>query len=105
VGLEARDEDGTRDWVGPVLQKGSATDAVVAAIQEENEGVRVVDRGAYVRLLSYQLCRVTREAIERHAGEPFHLPSDLELIMSSFKGSFDVSEDEATWKFSTGSSA
>jgi hypothetical protein len=47
---------------------------------------------------------VTREAIERHAGEPFHLPSDLELIMSSFKGSFDVSEDEASWKFSSGRS-
>ena len=105
VGLEARDEDGTRDWVGPVLQKGSVTDAVVAAIREQNDAVRVVDRGAYLRVLSYRRCRVTREAIERHVGEPFHLPSDLELIMSSFKGSFDVSEDEATWKFSTGRSA
>jgi hypothetical protein len=102
VGPEARDEDGARDWVGPVLQKGGATGAVVAAIEEQNDNVRIVDRGAYVRVLSYQRCRVTREAIERHAGEPFHLPSDLELIMSSFKGTFDVSEEEAIWKFSPG---
>ena len=99
---ETRDEEGARDWVGPVLQKGGATDAVVAAIEEQNDGVRIVDRGAYVRVLSYQRCHVTREAIERHTGEPFHLPSDLELIMSSFKGTFDVSEEEATWKFSPG---
>ena len=100
MGLDATDDEATRDWVGPVLQKGGATDAVVAAIQEQNDSVRIVDRGAYVRVLSYQRCRVTRQAIERHAGEPFHLPSDLELIMSSFKGTFDVSDDEATWKFS-----
>lgn len=94
---ETKDENDTHDWVGPVLQKESVTGAVVAAIQEQNEGARVVDRGAYVRILSYPRCRVTRQAIERHTGEPFRLPSDLELIMSSFKGRFEVSEDEAVW--------
>jgi hypothetical protein len=102
VELEGKDEPNTRDWVGPVLQRGNVTDAVVAAIREMNDGARIVDRGAYVRVLSYQRCRVTREAIERHAGEPFRLPSDLELIMSSFKGRFDVSEEEAVWKLSVG---
>jgi hypothetical protein len=85
------------DWVGPVLQKGGVADLVVAAIRELNEGARVIDRGAYVRVLAYRRCRVTREAIERHAGESFRLPSDLELIMSSFKGRFEVSEEEAQW--------
>jgi hypothetical protein len=88
-----------------VLQKGGVTDAVLAAIRELNDGARVVDRGAYVRVLSYQRCRVTRESIERHGGGPFRLPSDLELIMSSFKGNFEVSEEEAVWKVSIGGPA
>jgi hypothetical protein len=102
VELEPKVEPDTRDWVGPVLQRGSVTDKVIAAIRELNDGARVVDRGAYVRVLSYRRCRVTREAIERHSGEPFFLPSDLELIMSSFKGNFEVSEEEAVWKVSVG---
>ena len=89
------------DWVGPVLQKGGVTDMVVAAIRELNGETRVIDRGAYVRVLAHRRCRVTREAIERHAGEPFRMPSDLELIMSSFKGRFDVSEEEAVWELGT----
>jgi hypothetical protein len=91
----------TRDWVGPVLQKGGAADAVVAAIRELNPGARVLDRGAYLRVLSHRRCRVTREAIERLAGESFRLPADLELVMSSFKGRFAVSEEEAVWELAT----
>jgi len=100
----ASDREGdidSRDWVGPVLQKGSVSEAVVGAIRELNTGTRVIDRGAYLRVLSYRRCRVTREAIERRTGEPFRLPSDLELIMSSFKGNFDVSDDEAVWDLAT----
>jgi hypothetical protein len=87
-----------RDWVGPVFQKGDLTEVVVAAICELNGGARVIDRGAYVRVLAHRRCHVTREAIERHAGASFRLPSDLELIMSSFKGRLDVSEEEAVWQ-------
>jgi toluene monooxygenase system ferredoxin subunit len=90
--------DEMRDWVGPVLQKGQTGDAVVAAIAEENQGARLVDRGAYVRVLCHRRCRVTRAAIERRTGAPFRLPADLELVMSSFKGRFEVSEDEAAWE-------
>jgi MmoB/DmpM family len=97
-----RDADlDTAEWVGPVLQKGAATDGVVAAIRELNEGTRVIDRGAYVRVLAHRRCRVTREAIERHAGESFRLPSDLELIMSSFKGKLDITEEEVVWRLGT----
>jgi hypothetical protein len=89
------------DWVGPVFQKGGVTDMVVAAIRELNAEARIIDRGAYVRVLSPRRCLVTREAIERHAGESFRMPSDLELIMSSFKGRFEVSEEEAVWDLGT----
>ena len=93
-------DDETRDWVGPVLQRGPIADAVVAAIEEENPRTRIVDRGAYLRVLTPERCRVTRAAIERRTGEPFCLPSDLELIMSSFKGFLEISDDDATWRLS-----
>ncbi len=91
-------DNDAREWVGPVLQKGPTTDGVIGAIKELNEEVAILDRGAYVRILVLRRCHVTRLAIERHTGESYRLPSDLELIMSSFKGRFEVTEDEAVWQ-------
>jgi toluene monooxygenase system ferredoxin subunit len=101
----ALDADGARaprpaDEVGPVLQSGPVTEAVVAAIRAQNAGARVVDRGAYVRVLCPGRCVVTRAAIEAATGAAFRLPGDLELIMSSFKGRFAVTSDEARWELS-----
>jgi hypothetical protein len=90
------------DWVGPVLEKGAHAEAVLAAIREENEGAKIIDRGSYVRVLVRLRCSVTRAAIEAHVQRPFALPTDLEIIMPSFKGRFEVSEDRASW--STGTS-
>jgi hypothetical protein len=85
--------------VGPVLSKGRRADAVVAAIRELNEQAEVVDRGAYLRVSVPHACTVTRQAIEKHAGEPFLFPSDLEMIMPSFKGRLSLTEDLAVWNF------
>jgi toluene monooxygenase system protein D len=89
----------TTDSVGPVLQVGEVADAIVAAIRLLNVGVDVIDRGAYLRVLVPNECRVTRQLIEVHLKRPFRLPGDLESVMSSFKGMFRVSEEEATWAF------
>ncbi len=86
-----------RDHVGPVLLAGAVADAVVAAIREENEGVTVLDRGAYLRVLVPWRCRVTRAAVERRLGGPFAIPVDLESILSSFKGVLELDEDAVTW--------
>jgi hypothetical protein len=86
--------------VGPVLTKGRRAEAVVAAIRELNENMVVIDRGAYLRISVPVSCTVTRQAIERHAGEPFLFPSDLEMIMPSFKGHLALTEDVAVWSFS-----
>jgi toluene monooxygenase system protein D len=86
-----------RDWVGPVLQAGPIAATVIAAIRELNPVVEIVDRGAYLRVLCQGRCRVTRAALERHRGAPFHLPVDLESVMSSFKGRLSMSEEEACW--------
>jgi toluene monooxygenase system ferredoxin subunit len=86
------------DEVGPVLQAGPVASAVVAAILAENGQAHVVDRGAYVRVLCPGRLVVTRAAIEAQTGSPFRLPRDLEPLMSSFKGRFKVSDDEARWE-------
>jgi nitrite reductase/ring-hydroxylating ferredoxin subunit len=86
--------------VGPVLQAGPLGAAVVDAIRALNAEARVVDRGAYLRVLCPGRCVVTRAAIEDRTGAPFRLPGDLELVMSSFQGRFTVDDDEARWELS-----
>lgn len=86
-----------RDWVGPVLQAGPVSQAVIAAIRELNTEVEVIDRGAYLRVLAPGHCRFDRTSVERHRGSPFHLPGDLEQVMSSFKGRLTFSGEEARW--------
>jgi toluene monooxygenase system ferredoxin subunit len=98
VNVEAlRPRPRAADAVGPVLHASPRAAAVVEAIRALNPEATVTDRGAYLRVASPRRMRVTREAIELHAGAPFALPADLEQIMVSFKGRFDVSEDEAVW--------
>jgi toluene monooxygenase system protein D len=92
----------TSDCVGPVLQSGADADAVIEAIRALNPKMRLLDRGAYVRVLVPHRCVVTREAIEARVCRPFRLPRDLEAIMSSFKGRFRVNADEASWEVGRG---
>ena len=87
--------------VGPVLAVGLAGEAIVDAIKDLNAGVRVVDRGAYLRVLVPRRCIVTCHAIEEHLGRRFCFPGDLEKVMVSFKGALRLSEEEAIWQFAT----
>jgi toluene monooxygenase system protein D len=91
----------TYDHVGPVLQAGALTNAIVAAIRDLNNEVTVVDRGAYVRVLAPRSCVVTRSSIEKHLGRPVRFPGELETVMSAFKGSIRLTEDEAVWHLKT----
>jgi toluene monooxygenase system protein D len=85
--------------VGPVLQSGAVSDAIVAAIKDLNQDVLVVDRGAYLRVLVPRRCLVTRAAIERRLGRSFRFPGELEVVMSGFKGAILLTESDATWQF------
>ena len=87
------------DRVGPVLQSGPVANAIIAAIKDLNQDVMVVDRGAYVRVLVPQCCVVTRSAIEKHLGRSFRFPGELETVMSAFKGSLQLNQDDAAWRF------
>jgi len=89
----------TYDSVGPVLQSGPIANAIIAAIKDLNQDVVGVDRGAYVRVLVPQCCVVTRSAIENHLGRPFRFPGELETVMSAFKGSLQLNQDDAAWRF------
>jgi hypothetical protein len=93
------------DRVGPVLQSGTVANAIIAAIQELNQDVMVVDRGAYVRVLVPRCCVVTRSAIEKHLGRSFRFPGELETVMSAFKGSLQLNQDDAAWQFNRGQTA
>lgn len=87
------------DHVGPVLQSGTVANAIIAAIKDLNQDVVVMDRGAYVRVLVPRCCIVTRSAIEKHLGRSFRFPGELETVMSAFKGSLQLNQDDAAWRF------
>lgn len=87
------------DRVGPVLQSGTVANAIIAAIKDLNHDVMLVDRGAYVRVLVPRCCVVTRSAIEEHLGRSFRFPGELETVMSAFKGSLQLNQDGAAWRF------
>jgi toluene monooxygenase system protein D len=91
----------TYDHVGPVLQPGALTDAIVAAIRDMNPEVIVVDRGAYLRVLAPRTCMVTRIGIEKHLGRPMRFPGELETVMSAFKGAIRLTQDEAVWQITS----
>jgi toluene monooxygenase system protein D len=84
--------------VGPVLCAGTLADAMIEAIQETNHETVVEDRGGYRRVSSPQRCVLSRAALEEALGQPVHLPSALEKIMSSFRGRLALSDDEARWE-------
>ena len=85
--------------VGPVLQTGAVSDAIVAAIKDLNQDVLIVNRGAYLRILVPQKCIVTKAAIERRLGRSFRFPGELEVVMPSFKGTILLTERDVTWQF------
>jgi len=85
------------DWVGPVLDAGPVSLAIIEAIRDSNPDLEVIDRGSYLRVLAPVECSVSAASIEAHIGGPFALPTDLERVMLSFKGRFSVTESGARW--------
>src|ERR1700733_7228427 len=81
--------------VGPVLQAGGVSDAIIAAIKDLNQDVLVVNRGAYLRVLVPQKRVVTKSGIEKHLGRSFRFPAGLETVLSAFKGAVPRTDSEA----------
>lgn len=87
------------DHVGPVLQMGVLSEAIVAAIRDLNSDVEVIDRGGYLRVLVPHRCVLTRSGIEKHLGRSVRFPGELETVMAAFKGTLKLTGDEAVWQF------
>jgi toluene monooxygenase system protein D len=99
-GVEVNEEQAkVYDHVGPVLQMGALSEAIVAAIKDLNTDVAVIDRGGYLRVLVPHRCIVTRSAIEKYLGRSVRFPGELETVMSAFKGTLKLTGDEAVWQF------
>ena len=86
------------EGVGPVLHTTPFARSVVSVIEEENTHVLVVDEGAYLRVLSPRVCRLSRAGLEAATGSAIRFPGDLELVMSSFAGILQLTEDDAVWR-------
>ncbi len=84
--------------VGPVLLAGRVADAIVAALKRQNAGVRVSNRGAYLRVAAAGRCELRAEAVGALLGEPFRIPQDLERVMASFRGRMVLTEELASWE-------
>jgi toluene monooxygenase system protein D len=96
-GGEVNNRESPRHAVGPVVQATPLGRAIVAAIESSNDDIDIRDEGAYLRVIAYGSCRVTRAAVEAEFGQPIRLPGDLEVIMSSFAGLVSVNENGAVW--------
>jgi nitrite reductase/ring-hydroxylating ferredoxin subunit len=83
--------------VGPVLHATPFAHVVAAVIEDENDDVVVRDEGAYLRVLAPGLCRLPRAALEAATGPAIRFPGDLELVMSSFTGVLQLTDDDAIW--------
>ncbi len=86
-----------RRGVGPVLQATPFADAIVAAIEDENDHVDVRHEGAYVRVLVPDICRLSRAGVVAMTGQEVQFPGDLEVIMSSFTGVMRLTDRAAVW--------
>src|ERR1700761_7691271 len=93
----ARGVDEPDRRVGPVLHATPFAHVVAAVIEDENDDVVVRDEGAYLRVLAPGICRLPRAALEAAIGPAIRFPGDLELVMSSFTGVLQLTNDDAIW--------
>ena len=84
--------------VGPVLHATPFAWVVVSVIEEENTGMRVQDEGAYLRVLVPRVCRLSRTGLEAATGSAIRFPGELEVVLSSFTGVMQLTEDGAVWR-------
>jgi toluene monooxygenase system protein D len=88
----------TAESVGPVLHSTPFARTVISAIRDENEQVIIQDEGAYLRVLVPRICRLSRAGLEAVTGAGVRFPGELEVVMSSFTGVMQLTEDDVIWR-------
>lgn len=101
MATEGSGDSATGAAVGPVLMAGAVANAIVAVIRARHPAAVVTDRGSYLRVVAPGQCSLTRAGVEAVLRQPFRLPGDLERVMTSFRGRFQVSSDGASWSDGT----
>ncbi len=84
--------------VGPVLQATPFARAIISVIEAENDDVTVHDEGAYLRVLVPAVCRLSRAGLAAGAGPGLRFPGDLEVVMSSYTGVLQLTDEGAVWR-------
>ena len=79
--------------------------AVVSVIEEENTDMRMQDEGAYLRVLVPRVCRLSRAGLEAATGSAIRFPGELEVVLSSFTGVMQFTEEGAVWRLAREPSA
>lgn len=86
------------DGVGPVVEANDLGRAIAKAIAHAHRDAVVIDRDAYLRVLVPKRCAIERAAIEAILGRTISLPSDLEMVMTSFAGAVTITADAIVWE-------
>ena len=87
----------SRAGVGPVLRESPFARVVVAAIEEDNDDVRICEEGALIQVQVEDVCRLRRCVVEALVGRPVQFQEELEMVMASFAGRLSVDTDRAIW--------
>ena len=85
-------------FVGPVMRTGDMADAVVEAIEEDNEGreIQVEEHASYLRIKVRGECVVRYDTVGDMLGRDV-TRGDIEVCMPSFEGFIRV--DNETMRF------
>lgn len=86
-----------RASVGPVLVASDLGRAMAEVICDENADAVVTDRGSYLRVLVPSRCTLSRTRLEVFLQRRIAFPADLEPVLVSFKGAFEVDSERACW--------
>jgi toluene monooxygenase system protein D len=78
---------------------GDEVERVLAAIEDDNPGreITIVDRGAYIRVVSEDQMTVTQETLRRYLGPDYEIRS-FGAIMSAFTGKVVTTSESITWQ-------
>ena len=92
-------EDAVELWPWTLgLLEGLAHSKLGKAVRPEGEHVVVHDEGAYLRVLAPRICRLSRAGLEALTGRTVRFPGELEVVMSSFTGVMQLTEDDVVWR-------
>ncbi|MET4806180.1 MmoB/DmpM family protein [Limibacillus sp. MBR-115] len=80
-------------FVGPVIKAGEMAEAVLEAVQEDNEGRQILteEHASYVRIWVMDECILNMDTVSRMLGRPISI-GDIEVNMPGFSGFIQTSQ-------------